>query len=270
MRIARLLPSSIKAQLRKVAARTFLSDRGSMRAYHGELQRGSYGSAPVRVNIRQLNNAEVKLRPATTDARTTFATFWHQFHLPPRELTMPKRPIILDLGANNGLTVAHFASLYPTAHIVGVELDKRNVSIARSNVAMWSDRCKIIHAGVWCEDGEVAYIYSEGSEDGLAISEGHLQEGHMETVRACSMATILKEMSDPDIIDYVKMDIEGAEREVLSKDASWLSRVRCIKVELHGGYMIDQCIADLSEYGITARRDVKHNLCVIGLNRNLI
>jgi FkbM family methyltransferase len=222
------------------------------------------------VRIRQLENAEVKLRPATTDARTTFATFWHQFHLPPRELAMPKHPIILDLGANNGLTVAHFASLYPTARIIGVELDERNVSIARINVATWADRCKIIHAGVWFEDGEVNYMYSEGSEDGLAINEVHPQGGSTETVRACSMATILKEVGDFSVIDYVKMDIEGAEREVLSKNAEWLGRVRCIKVELHGEYTFDDCIADLLVYGISARRDTKHNLCVIGLNCNLI
>lgn len=268
MRVASLLPSPIKSQLSKAATVGFLSDWKSLRAYHGALQRDPRGSAAVRVRIRQLDNADVELRPATADARTAFSTFWHQFHLPPSEVTMPAEPVLLDLGANNGLTAAHLAARYPKARVIAVELDVRNVEIARRNTQHWADRCRIIHAAVWYENGEVSYMYSEGAEDGYGIDEVHPQGGEMVTVRSCSIESLLREAGDPPVVDYVKMDIEGAEREVLRRDPSWLARVRSLKIELHD-YTHDECIADLEAAGISARRDTQHNLCVIGINKAL-
>jgi FkbM family methyltransferase len=37
-----------------------------------------------------------------------------------------------------------------------------------------------------------------------------------------------------DRVDFVKMDIEGAEREVLRRNTRWTLRVHSIKVEAHG------------------------------------
>ena len=268
MRVASLIPPPVKRQLSKAATISFLSDVRSLRAYHGALQTAPRSADPVHVRIRQLGNRDVELRPATADARTAFSTFWHQFHLPPTDVRMPDKPMFLDLGANNGLTAAHLAAQYPGATVVGVELDERNVAIARRNISPWADRCQILHAGVWYEDGEVSYMYSEGAEDGFGINEEHPQGGVTITVRSCSIDTILREVGDPPVVDYVKMDIEGAEREVLRRDPSWLKRVRSLKIELHD-YTHAECIADLESAGISARPDTQHNLCVIGINKAL-
>jgi len=52
-------------------------------------------------------------------------------------------------------------------------------------------------------------------------------------------------------VDFIKMDIEGAEREVLSKNTGWASAVRSIQVEVHDPYTVEQCERDLRELGFT-------------------
>ena len=50
-------------------------------------------------------------------------------------------------------------------------------------------------------------------------------------------------------IDVLKMDIEGAEAELLSDGDSWASRVRCIKVEVHVD--LAECESMLQRLGFT-------------------
>jgi hypothetical protein len=66
-------------------------------------------------------------------------------------------------------------------------------------------------------------------------------------------------------IDFLKMDIEGAEAQVLRVNTDWARRVRCIKVEVHGPYTVEDCVRDLQALGFTARPDRKHPAGVVGL-----
>ena len=50
--------------------------------------------------------------------------------------------------------------------------------------------------------------------------------------------------------EFVKMDIEGAEREVLKSAESWIHRVGCLKIEVHTPYTLNECRNDLERYGL--------------------
>jgi FkbM family methyltransferase len=167
--------------------------------------------------------------------------------------------MIWDLGANIGLTMAHFAYRFPHARIVGVELDARNVALARENIAGWADRCVLIHAAAWSSDGEVRYHGWPGGTSTYMVTAA--AEGT--PVRAVSLATLLREYGGP--VDYLKVDVEGAERELLRDGTAWAGEVRCVKVELHGDYGVDECQADLRRLGYTTRPDPHHWACVIGV-----
>jgi hypothetical protein len=58
----------------------------------------------------------VQLRPDTTDDQV--------FHVPPEEICPAA---VLGLGCNIGLTVAHSEGLWPTAEIIGVDLEARTL-----------------------------------------------------------------------------------------------------------------------------------------------
>ena len=126
--------------------------------------------ALVSVRVRALAGRSMALRPGTTDPTTLIDTFGWAYHLPPAELDTRAFKSIWDLGSNVGYTVAHLAQLCPDAHIVGVELDADNADVARRNVAPWSDRCELIQAAVWTEDGTLGYRREPGHEYGFRVA----------------------------------------------------------------------------------------------------
>lgn len=255
------LPAPVQDALRLayVGARV-TSDRRSLRTF-ARLARGTetigIRPTPERLRIRPLGGHEVLVRPGTSDIGTVWGAFARRYHLPPRELGAPGT--IWDLGANIGLTMAHFACLFPRARVLGVELDEDNVALARRNVAAWGERCQVLHAAVWASEGEVRYRGWPGGTSNYQVSG----EGEGTPVRAVSLAGLLREHGGP--VDYLKVDVEGAERELLRDGRGWAQEVRCLKVELHGDYSVAECEADLRRLGFEAWRDPEHWACVVGL-----
>ena len=237
------------------------SDRRSLRTFArvARMPAEAGMSSVARLRLRPLGGREVLVRPGTSDIGTVWGTFARRYHLPPAELGSPGT--IWDLGANIGLTMAHFAQLFPCARVLGVELDEDNVGLARRNVAAWGDRCQVIHAAVWPSDGEVRYRGWPGGTSNYQVTGS----GEGTLVRAVSIAELVREHGGP--VDYLKVDVEGAEREVLREGDGWAQAVRCLKVELHGDYGVQECEADLRRLGFDARQDPDHWACVVGLRR---
>jgi FkbM family methyltransferase len=258
------LPAPVQDALRLayVGARV-TADRRSLRTYARVAGAGEGNGFPptclARLRLRPLGGSEVFIRPATSDLGTVWGTFARQYHLPPPELGAPRT--IWDLGANIGLTMAHFACLFPDARVLGVELDADNVALARRNVAPWADRCEVIHAAVWASDGEVRYQGWGGTSNYQVTGAG--EEGT--PVRAVSLAELAREHGGP--VDYVKVDVEGAERELLRDGTGWADAVRCLKIELHGDYSVPECEADLRRLGFEAWQDPDHWACVVAVRR---
>jgi len=121
--------------------------------------------------------------------------------------------------------MAHMAYEFPRAQIVGVELEPDNASLARMNVSPWNDRCAVIEAAVWTRDGIVTYDGCPGQEAGYK-----LVESGTEHAQAVSLNTLGERFGRP---DYVKMDIEGAEAQVLVENTEWAQTVKGIGVEVH-------------------------------------
>ena len=117
-----------------------------------------------------------------------------------------------------------------------------------------------MHAAVWASDGEVRYR-GWGGTSNYQVTGG--EEGT--PVRAVSLAELVREHGGP--VDYVKVDVEGAERELLRDGGGWAGEVRCLKVELHGEYSVEECQADLRRLGFDAWQDPDHWACVVGRRR---
>lgn len=214
--------------------------------------------APVPVRVRALGNREAFIRPLTSDAAALRDTFAGLYHLPPSSL--PPNATILDLGANIGLTAVHYAVLAPTAHIVAVEMDPDNAALARRNVEPWRDRIEIVTAAVWWESGTIVYSAPPGLEFGFHIATS--ADEHTRTGRAITVGELVETYGR---IDFLKMDIEGAEREVLVRAADWAGDVDTIKVETHGDYTADRCARDLEALGFRTTIDDRHWAAVTGV-----
>jgi FkbM family methyltransferase len=230
--------------------------------YRGPAQ-GYDAAVPLR--IRALHGRAAWVRPGTTDLTTLVDSFWWAYHTPPASLDVRGTRLIWDLGSNVGFTVAHLAHICPSARIVGVELDPENAEMARRNIEPWAERCEIVQAGVWIEDGRLAYRRDSGVEYGFRIAP--LMQDQSLQVNASAPALSLNSLLSrerAERIDFVKMDIEGAESRVLSEHTEWAAAVKTIKVEVHEPYSVADCIGDLRALGFVAVRDTKHYACVIG------
>jgi FkbM family methyltransferase len=218
------------------------------------------GGHRVSVRFREMSDVALRLRPGTEDDSLAKDALFRRHHLPPASLAPEEIRTIWDLGANVGLTMAHMAALYPLARIVGVELDADNAALCRENIAAWPDRCELIHAGVWPTDGTVEYARHPGRAQSFHIAS----EQASASAPAISLNTLL-ERTGTGRVDYVKMDIEGAEERVLKEATEWAQRIRSIKVEIHGSYTVERCIEDLKRLGFRTEAIPKHRGGVLGI-----
>lgn len=193
-------------------------------------------AGPVRV--RPLGGVAIHIRPHTSDRDTLWVALAGGAHRPPFDA--PR--LIWDLGANIGVTMADLATRFPAAQIVGLELDPDNAALAETNLTRWPN-CSLIRAAAWIEDGIVNFDRQPGREAGTHIAAG------LNTANAISLNTLLERTGSP---DFVKMDVEGAERDLLRHNAEWATEVRAINVECHGSYSASDCITDLEKLGFKA------------------
>jgi len=219
----------------------------------------------VSLRVKETNNHELFCRPNTTDYKVLWDTFFDKYHLP--QTPIKKNAVILDLGANVGYTMVHFAYLYPEAKIYGVEMDKENFLLAKKNLSSLGTRCKIIQAAVWSEDGQITYNDDGDGEWGFRVTVDKLNEDHKLTSPAKTLSSIFKEFGLKEI-DYLKMDIEGAEQNVLKNPDSWIWDVKAIKIEVHAPFTIEECLSILNNFGFNSKRDSKHPFAVVGIRNS--
>ena len=190
---------------------------------------------------------EVQLRPDATDAQVFHETFVKRFHVPPEEISPAT---VLDLGCNVGLTVAHYEVLWPTAEIVGVDLDSENCVVARRNCR----RAQILNLAVSATSRTQMYSGDEAWGCRLDPAGDRAVE-----------ARTLDQLTDlvGGFADLVKMDIEGGEWEVVQAPGEWPERIGSLLIEIHGNEGrrqagIDEMAGYLRDKGFTCRKHEAH------------
>lgn len=131
-------------------------------------------------------------------------------------------PFIVDCGANIGLATLYWKSLYPAAEILAFEPDPLIAAILRRNIGTAGvSRVEIREAAIWISAG-LQNFHQQGA------GAGRLGEGQtlVETVR---LLDVLKDKR----VDVLKLDIEGAEVDVLEDCSTSLAAVERIFVEYH-------------------------------------
>ena len=145
---------------------------------------------------------------------------------------------ILDLGANIGLASITFLSEYPDAEIVAVEPEMENFSLLLKNVAPYNERkerARCLRAGVWNKDGKLLLVDSQTGSHGYRVTEyGQGEQLRKDEIEVYSIRSLLRNAGwEGKMIDIVKVDIEGSEKELFEADTEWLEYVRCLVVETH-------------------------------------
>ena len=144
-----------------------------------------------------------------------------------------RRPLIIDCGANIGLSSVWFSRLFPEAQIVAIEPAAGNTEIARRNLCGYPN-VALLQGAVWDSDTQVtisntssspwAYQVAEAQSETLANSDNSL--------RTFTIPGLM-EMVNANEILIVKIDIEGAEATLFRANTEWVGLTDLIIIELH-------------------------------------
>lgn len=169
----------------------------------------------------------VLARKGTSDLSVFHQIFTEREYRCLDEVASPS--LIIDCGANVGYASAYFLSRYRTASVIAVEPEPDNFTMLLRNVAPYGARCRAVQAAVWWRNESLKLVKQKdgGGEWGCAVEPGS------EDVRAVS----IPELANGRRVSILKIDIEGAEKEVFRHQVGWLDQVDNIVIELHG----DEC-----------------------------
>lgn len=143
--------------------------------------------------------------------------------------------IIVDAGANIGLTSIYFSNKFPDAKIIAIEPEESNLEILRRNIAPYENIISV-HGALWHENTRINLIdpgrgkwgFMTQAQDGVEEKYGEI----IHEVQGITVDSIMKEQ-EIDHIDILKIDVEGAEREIFIDPSSWIEKVDALIIELH-------------------------------------
>jgi len=194
---------------------------------------GVGGSSLFKLKV---TNAEhcIFMRVGSSD-REVLGQIFIEREYEPIAVTHPKT--VLDLGANSGYSSAYFLSKYPAASVVAVEPDPGNYAICCRNLRPFGSRAKVVHGAAWPECSKLVVDkgnWRDGREWTRQVKLAKEGATPSESIDGYDMPTLIGLCGAAEI-DLLKIDIEGSELELFSRNTeSWLPRVRNLCIELHG------------------------------------
>lgn len=140
--------------------------------------------------------------------------------------------LIIDAGANVGYSALYFNKKYPEAKIIAIEPEASNFEILKMNTRDIKNIIPV-HAGLWHKDGILEIIDAGFGKWGFMTVETKKDEKEISKIKTITIDRILKKYGF-DKIDLLKIDIEGAEKEIFTRNYdNWLNRVGVLVIELH-------------------------------------
>ncbi len=137
-------------------------------------------------------------------------------------------PLVLDCGSHIGLSVLRFKRLAPAGRVIAFEPDAGVRSLLQRNI---DDNglagVQVVPAAVAGQRGMSCFV-ADGADGGRLALEGSAPPSS-HSVRTVLLSDYLDEP-----VELLKLNIEGAEWEVLREAAHKLHRVRHLVVEYHG------------------------------------
>lgn len=137
--------------------------------------------------------------------------------------------IIIDCGANIGLSTIYFKNKFPNAKIIAIEPEKSNFLLLEKNTKEYND-VFCVKYGVWNKSTNLI-INNKYGKWGFMVEEVEHQSEN--TIPAISIDEIMEKF-DINEIDILKIDIEGSEKNLFESNFEcWLSKTKVLIIELH-------------------------------------
>lgn len=149
---------------------------------------------------------------------------------------------ILDGGAYIGDVSYYFLARFPSIRVLSFEPNPSSCALAQKNLAPFGERSILYHKGLWSHR-TVMQLQGEFMDAQLTLADGG------DKIECIDIGTLLRTHSIREF-DLVKLDVEHAEREILTVNSEqWLCRTRALVVEFHSQDIQDECLDYLGARG---------------------
>ncbi|MCE3224112.1 MAG: hypothetical protein K0S58_2292 [Nitrospira sp.] len=146
-------------------------------------------------------------------------------------------PVIFDCGANIGLATLFFKWLYPRSEIYAFEPDRETFALLRKNIEQNNLAHVHLYNAALSETHGTAAFYVDHAKPGsprMSLTYDRMPKDTI-TVETLALSDIIREELAGKEIDFLKVDVEGAEDLVLRDlaAAGHLKQVKEMLVEYH-------------------------------------
>ncbi|MHB1688186.1 MAG: FkbM family methyltransferase [Ignavibacteriaceae bacterium] len=141
-------------------------------------------------------------------------------------------PVIIDCGANIGVSCLYFKKLHPNSKIKAFEADTYIAGLLKKNLEMngFQD-IEIVSKAVWINNSGVEFG-SDGADGGSVFNSSNKK-----LIPSIRLKDIIDQEKE---VDFLKIDIEGAETDVLADCDGSLLKAKRIFVEYHSWIGVPQ------------------------------
>ncbi|MCB0143020.1 MAG: FkbM family methyltransferase [Caldilineaceae bacterium] len=193
-----------------------------------------------------------------------------------------EQPLIIDCGANIGLAVFFWKQHYPQSRIIAFEADPLVFELLEDNCKAYGwENVELVNKAVWSVETTLPFWQERADAGQLVTTDADTQvdkyrNGAIVTVKTVQLSSLLNVH-----VDLLKLDVEGAEMEVLRECKEKLQNVQHLFVEYHsfvdGGQELDELLSILKAAGfryhiqpeLVAQRPFVQHLENLGMDQRL-
>jgi len=184
----------------------------------------------------EIKKMKILLSKKWGDLQTLKEVFCEDYYFN-KFIDLKKISTIADLGGHKGYVSLLYAGLIPNIKIVSLEPEEENYLIFEENIKNNSlkNAITLLKNAIWSKDCTKTFYKTKNYSAGHTLYKTHLeqQEKIAHEVKCLSLSSVLKK-SGFNKIDLLKIDVEGAEYEVLFKlEKSILRNIKYILIECH-------------------------------------
>ncbi|HKW28971.1 MAG TPA: FkbM family methyltransferase [Verrucomicrobiae bacterium] len=172
-----------------------------------------------------------------------------------RELNW-KPKVIYDLGANIGIASLSLAALCPEARIYGFEPMPANYEICSQNY-LNLNKAQAFNCAVGASSGTMGFEVTDDPRGGHLAGNSSPKSAKKIEVAVWSVADLVdvKGLTPP---DFLKVDVEGAELDVLHGLGNYAKGIRQMHIETHSTALRDKCADWLAHNGFQIEEEFRY------------
>ncbi len=188
-------------------------------------------------NFRQHKKQHQQLLGCTIHFFNYSVFFWlfYEIFIQKDYIFKARNPSIIDCGSNIGMSILFFKRIFPNAKIIGFEPDKETFSLLKKNIDQNNLSNVTVHNIALAKKEGTSTFYSDADTKGnLAMSITKSKQG-LNLIKKSKVTTAKLSSYVTKNVDFLKMDIEGAELQVL-EDLDETKKIHYVKemvIEYH-------------------------------------